>query len=653
MPVIRLHALFSDNMVLQWELPAPVWGWASPGEKVTVRLGKAGASAVADENGRFMARLPRMAAGGPFEMVVEGSSALTVRNVMVGEVLLCSGQSNMQMRVSESRNAEREIAHSRHPDIRLFSVPIAATVEPVLDIQASWQVCSPETVGPFSAAAYFCGRELFRKLGVPIGLINSSLGATRIEAWISREGLLRDPGSKREVEEYEASLPGFERRLKDYRAIVAAGPDRYYPADPGNTGYEQGWADPDTDCSDWGEFTAPGYWDAQGMDFNGVVWFRKEVEVPRSWAGRDLVLGLGACDKTDVTYFNNVEVGRIGKEDPDCWFKLREYVIPAELVRPGVNVIATRIYSWVFNGGFRGPWDKMKIRPADSPKARGVSLAGTWRCKVEHNFGKVTALRDLPPWGPGTSNSPFALFNGMIRPLIPYGIGGAVWHQGASNARKAFGYRRMLGILIRDWRKHWGRNDLWFNVVQQENYAPRDRFPGDSAYAVLRESQLKALAIPRVSLTVAIDVGDVNDVHPRNKQGLGRRIAIALLGTACGQKRLAYSGPIYKSCERVGSKMRLSFDHVDGGLTAKRGKLRGFAIAGADRKFVWAQAKIAGRSVVVWSDHVPEPVAVRYGWAPNPDCNLYNKAGLPASPFRTDTWPVLTQKRDTAARRPG
>ncbi|NLW49509.1 MAG: sialate O-acetylesterase [Candidatus Brocadiaceae bacterium] len=642
---MRLHALFSDNMVLQRDVPARVWGCDSPGQKVAVRVGKATARAVAGPDGRFMARLPRLAAGGPFTMVVEGSSSVTVRNVMVGEVWLCSGQSNMQMRVSEAKNAEREIAHARHPNVRLFSVPIAATVEPVLDVDASWQVCAPETVASFSAAAYFFGRALQRKLGVPVGLIHSSLGATRIEAWMSREALLGDPECGREVEEYEKSLPDFERRLAEYRAIVAAGPDKYYPADPGNVGHGRGWAAPGADCSDWGEMTAPGYWNAQGMDFSGVLWFRKEVEIPRKWAGRDLLLGLGALDKTDTTYFNNVRVGGIGKEDDDAWCRDREYTVPAALVKPGLNVIATRIYSWGFDGGFRGGWDKMTIRPADAPRARGISLAGTWRCKVEHNFGRITVMRDLPPWGPGTSNSPFALFNGMIRPLIPYGIRGAVWHQGASNLRQAFKYRRRLAMLIRDWRRQWRRPDLWFNVVQQENYGPLDRFPVESAYAELRESQLRALTIPRVSVTVAIDIGGVNEVHPLNKQELGRRIALALLGTTYGRKRPAHSGPIYRSYRRVGGTMRLSFDHVDGGLVAKRGKLKGFAIAGPDRRFVWAQARIVGRSVVVWSEDVPKPAAVRYGWGANTDGNLYNRAGLPTWPFRTDRWPGLTRKR--------
>jgi sialate O-acetylesterase len=643
--VIRLHALFSDNTVLQQDMAAPVWGWASPGEKVTVRLGKVAARAVAGPDGRFMARLPRLAAGGPLSMAVEGSSRLTVRNVMIGEVWVCSGQSNMQMPVSEARNADREIAHARHPNIRLFSVPIAATMEPLVDANAAWQVCSPETIRQFSAAGYFCGRELYRRLRVPIGLINSSLGATRIEAWISREGLLGDAQSRQEIEEYARSLPSFERRLREYKAIVAAGEDKYYPPDPGNLGYERGWAAPGTDCSNWGEISAPGYWNAQGLDFSGVLWFRKEVRIPPSWAGRDLLLGLGACDKTDTTYFNNVKVGGLGKEDPDAWCKDRQYVVPAALVRPGSNVIAVRIYSWAFDGGFRGPWDKMRIRLADSPRAKGMQLAGTWRYRVEHNFGKIKLMRDLPPWGPGTANSPFALFNGMVRPLIPYGIRGVIWHQGASNLQEAFKYRRMLAMLVKDWRKHWGRNDLWFNVVQQENYGPRDRFPVESAYAELRESQFKALEIPRVSLTVAIDIGAVNEVHPVNKQELGRRAARALLGATYRQRQLPHSGAIYKSCHRTGGKMRLSFDHVDGGLVAKGGKLRGFAIAGADRRFVWARARIAGRSVIVWSEEVPKPVAVRYGWAANPGCNLFNKAGLPASPFRTDKWPGLTERR--------
>ena len=376
-----------------------------------------------------------------------------------------------------------------------------------------------------------------------------------------------------------------------------------------------------------------------------MIWFRKEIKVPPSWAGKDLCLQLGACDKADVTYFNNVQVGGLGPEILDAWSTLRKYTVPGALVKEGTNVIVIRIFSWAYAAGFSGPEEEMKVFPANGDKFKPVPLSGAWRYKVEYNMGKIDFPAGLQPLGPGNQNSPYALFNGMIRPLIPYAVRGAIWYQGESNADRAYAYRRLFPLLIKDWRKQWKLNQLAFHFVQLANYMAPLECAQKSEWAELREAQLLALSLPNTGMAVAIDIGDAMDIHPKNKQDVGKRLALAALANTYG-KKLVFSGPIYDSHKIEGGKVRLKFKHLGGGLAAKGGKLRGFIIAGSCQRFFPAEAKISGQTVVVSSREVAKPAAVRYGWAENPPCNLYNKDGLPASPFRTDNWPGSTVDKE-------
>jgi sialate O-acetylesterase len=637
---MKLSTIFGDNMVLQRDIPIPVWGWAAPGEKITATLDGQTARAIAADDGGWQVVFPPAPAGGPFEMRVEGrETAVTLGNVLIGEVWLASGQSNMQWTVASSANAEREIRDASFDRIRLFTVERTAVVDAPREVSGHWSVCSPKTVGDFSAVAYFFGRELHRKLGVPVGLINSCWGGTLAEAWTSREMLRSLPLFQDVVDRYARSLANYEQANAEYLRRVKEGEEKFYPADPGNVGLKKGWAALDTDTSDWGMIRVPSYWQGAGMDFSGVLWFRREVEIPAEWAGRELTLNLCPCDKHDTTYFNNVKVGEMGREKPDAWATPRRYTIPAGLAQAARNTLAVRVYSYAYAGGIMGSVEDLNLGPDGIADAARIRLAGTWRCQVEHNFGKIVPLSVQQPLGPGNPNSPHILFDSMVRPLIPYAIRGAIWYQGESNAARPAEYRTLFPAMIRSWRDAWRQGEFPFLFVQLANYMQPAHEPQESDWAELREAQTVALQLPHTGMAVAIDIGDAADIHPKNKQDVGKRLALNALQGVYGLADVVPSGPLHAGASVEGNKIRVRFTHADGGLVARGGEPSGFAIAGADRKFVWAKAEIADDSVLVWSDEVPQPVAVRYGWANNPVCNLYNAAGLPASPFRTDDWP--------------
>jgi len=484
---VKTPSVIGDNMVLQRGMEVPIWGSASPGERVTVKMAGKVAEATADKNGRWGVKIGPFDAGGPHEMTIAGRNPVTYRNVLVGEVWVCSGQSNMEWPMNATMNATEEIAAASYPKIRLFHVPRTSAATPQEDVEGSWKETTPDSVRDFSAVGYFFGRHLHKELGVPVGLINSSWGGTAAEWWTTPGTLEKDPDLLHIVEDWRKLVEGYEESLKDYQAFLER----------------------------WEETT----------------------------------------------------------------------------------------------------------------KKTGME-------------GKPT-----PPNPPDPNTRPGGLYNGMIAPLIPYGIRGVTWYQGETNAGRAFEYRKLFPAMIRDWREHWGEGDFPFLFVQLANFGERKPEPGESAWAELREAQSMTLSLPNTAMAIIIDIGEANDIHPKNKQDVGKRLALAALGMVHG-KELVWSGPTYKSMKAEGKKVRVSFDHVDGGLEAKGGELKGFAVAGEDRRFVWANAKIEGENVVVWSDGVENPVAVRYAWADDPEATLYNAAGLPASPFRTDDWPGVTWPKE-------
>jgi len=640
---MKLASLFSNHMVLQREMKIPVWGWAEPGSRITVELAGHSATATAGADGKWIALLPALAAGGPHTLTATtpGRDPLVVSDVLVGEVWICSGQSNMEFSLSGVINAEDEQKAANHPQIRHFKVPKNAQAAPQMDTDGCWEVCAPDPARDFSAVAYFHGLELHRRLGVPVGLINSSWGGTVAEAWTSREGLLAEPELQPMAAEFDRLLASDDSELLEQRRKFDLWQQTYInrPTPP-NLGLAQGWAGPEASPADWMDISVPGHWQRAGLNFSGVVWYRREVDIPGDWAGKDLVLGVGACDKSEWTYFNGEFVGSLTMEDsPSAWSTPRVYTVPGRLVKPGKNVIAVRVYSHLYDAGMTGPREALFVRPDTAGQSDVISLAGAWSCRVEHNFGIVPPAPLMPP-GPDNPGMPWVLYAGMIAPLVPYAVRGAIWYQGESNADRPHQYRTLFPALIRDWRRLWGQDHLHFLFVQLANYMAPQEQPGESRWAELREAQTMALALPDTGMAVIIDVGEETDIHPKNKQDVGRRLAYSALAKVHGLADVPASGPLYKSFQVEGAQIRIAFDGVDGGLDASGGALKAFAIAGADRKFVWADAKIDGETVVVSSPQVCVPVAVRYGWADNPPCNLYNKAGLPASPFRTDNFSV-------------
>jgi sialate O-acetylesterase len=469
---LKLPSLFADGMVLQGDLACPVWGWAGAGEEITVSIAGQKKTAKAADDGKWSLKLDPMKAGGPHELSVAGRTTLAVKDVLVGEVWVCSGQSNMEWSVNSSANAAEEKASATWPKIRMFTVPRKPMETPQAECGGSWKQALPENVGQFSAVGYFFGRELHKALDVPVGLIHTSWGGTPAEVWTSRRA-------------FEAN-----EVLK-----------------------------PISDA-----------WPARQQAYEGALAKHKEAA------------------------------------------------------------------------------EKARAEGKPAPKAPGK------------------------PWQPSV------LYNGMIAPLIPYGIRGAIWYQGESNASQAKLYQTLFPAMIRNWRDDWGQGEFPFGFVQLANFQKRHEQPTESAWAELREAQLKTLALKNTGQAVIIDIGDAADIHPKNKQDVGKRLALWAQAQVYG-KDVVYSGPVFKAMKVEGAAARLSFDHVGGGLVAKGEKLVGFAVAGEDRKFVWADAKIEGAEIVVSSPEVAKPVAVRYAWADNPACNLYNQEGIPATPFRTDDWP--------------
>ncbi len=639
---VTVPSLIGDNMMLQAGKKVRIWGWADPKESITVEFEKEKATAVADDKGHWQAFLGPLKSGGPFVLTIKGSNTLTIQNVLVGEVWVCSGQSNMEWPLVNTKGANEVIAQSNFPEIRLFTVPKKTSGTPLDDIDGHWVVATPEQVTTFSAVAYYFGRELYQKLKVPVGLIHTSWGGTPAEAWTSRQAL-STPELQPILDRYDLSLKDAPDRKKTYEQQLADWVKKNLYTDEGNKGEAMGYADPKTATTDWQTMNLPQFFETAGLKIDGATWVRKEITLPDSWAGKPAVLNLGAIDDYDTTYFNGQKVGGVGIETENSYTVQRRYQIPGELVKAGRNVIAVRVFDSAGEGGFGS--GEMYLAPAWADIAP-FSLRGPWSYKVESGL----TPKD-PDWGsrpqaggPGNQNSPTVLYNAMLAPLFPYAVRGAIWYQGESNSGRAYQYRTLFPAMIRNWRESWGDNDFPFYFVQLANWQPLKPEPGESEWAELREAQALTMREPKTGMAVTIDIGETTDIHPRNKLDVGHRLAVWALAKTYDQS-VEFSGPLFKSLSTKGNEIRLKFDNASGLKTSDGGPVKGFAIAGEDRHFVWAEARIDGDEIVVSSKDVAKPIAVRYAWADNPITNLYNKAGLPASPFRTDDWPGVTVNR--------
>ncbi len=623
---VQLSRLISDGMVMQRGHEVPIWGWADPGTAITVTFEGQTYTAEAGADRAWKVRLPSMEAGGPYAMTVEGGGAThEIADIWVGDVWIASGQSNMEWTVANSNDAAAEIAAANDPMIRHFKVPQswAPTPEPTL-AGGSWAAASPETLANFTAVGYFFARTLREEgLNVPIGLINTSWGGSRIEPWMSATALGLGPDA---YEEIRAREEANERRILDgLRARIG---ENLPTEDKGLINGVAHWASPDLGDSDWADIPVPSLWEQTGYEgMDGIGWYRTTFNLTAAEATAGVKLGVGMIDDSDITWVNGQRVGGMEMS----YNAVREYNVPAAAVTAGRNVLAVRVVDTGGGGGIYGPANLLYLEVGGERR----SLAGTWKFKV----GAISVVLNG-----GKNQQPMMLYNKMIYPLLPYPIKGAIWYQGESNANSvedAVAYQKIFADMITSWRIEWKVGHFPFLFVQLANFMEPAAEPGPSNWALLRESQHATLELPNTAEAVIIDIGEADDIHPRNKQDVGRRLALGAKKVVYGED-LVYSGPAYASHTVEDGKVMLSFDHVGSGLMAKGsadGALHSFAIAGADGQFVWANAQIEGDTVVVWSDAVAEPVAVRYAWANNPDtANLYNAEGLPATPFRTDSW---------------
>ncbi len=621
---VKLPQLISNSMVLQRDIPLTIWGWAANGEKVSVSWMGRKYRTSAGADGKWMVRLPAQKAGGPHTMEIAGNNQLTLTDILVGDVWFCSGQSNMVLQMDRVKEKyPDEIPSAHFPQIRNFFVPTSSDVRKLHDDYppSRWVVTSPATVGPMGAATYFFAKQLFLQYQVPVGIINSSVGGTPAEAWVSAEGF--------------DSFEPFAARLLQFRdsTFFARAPRQQNTPPPARRQPDKGTAGPlswfDTSFvpKNWHKFWMPGYWDDQGTkNLHGVIWFRKEIDVPASMTGHPAKLFLGRIVDADETYVNGTKVGNITYQYPP-----RRYDIPANLLRPGRNTIVVRVSNTGGKGGFVP--DKNYSLTVGNQK---IDLRGEWTYQV----GQVQTPGSFAggaPTGINAQNEPTGLYNTMVAPALNYAIKGFLWYQGETNSGRSSNYARIMRSLINDWRVKWNLGTLPFIFAQLPDFMEVVYYPAESQWAELREQQLQTLAIPNTAMTVNLGLGEWNDIHPLNKKDVGERMALAARKLAYGEN-IVHSGPIFQSAVIEQQKITVSFTDTGSGLiSADGGALSHFAIAGADKRFVWANARIEGNTVVVWSDEVSEPLFVRYAWADNPEgANLSNKEGLPASPFRTD-----------------
>ncbi|MDO4950272.1 MAG: sialate O-acetylesterase [Bacteroidales bacterium] len=623
---VTLPPAYTDHMVLQQKTTFDLSGHAAPGSDVTLRAGwlrKAPLTTQADAQGVWTLTLTTPRAGGPYTLeVTDSDGALTLSDVLVGEVWFCSGQSNMEMPVQSVRDAEAEIAAASYPSIRLYKVTHNIPLQPTDEASSQldgWQACSPQTIPNFSAVAYFYARELWQKLGIPVGVIDSSWGGTSAEAWISAEAMegvmdfeehmqmMRDNG-------YDADrlMTCYEKAQADFQAAFDS-------ADPGLNAECTPWYDEDLDDSSWGTLTVPGLWAGKLGTFDGSLWMRREVMISAENAGKDLPLHMGVIDDNEITWWNGECVGMT-----EGWLATRDYVVPGRLVREGRNVLCVRIEDTGADGGVRGG---------------EFSYPGEWKYRIGYDRAALNPLR-IPITRPKNDpNYPTVLYNGMVHPFITFPIQGCIWYQGCNNVGRATQYEALMQTLITDWRQRFGRPDMPFYIVQLANYLQRYDLQPDSEWALLREAQNKAAQMQGVGVASIIDIGEANDIHPKNKQEVGRRMAALALHQVYGKKKVVCGAPVYAYSEVTGNEMRLHFCRPDGCepfLPAT--DLPGFIIAGADHQWHVAKARTEGDQVVVSSPDVTVPLAVRYGWADNPECTLHTASGFPVSPFRTDSW---------------
>lgn len=630
---ITLPSLVSDGMVLQRETQLHIWGWGSPGERVRVKFTGRIYTTVTDASGKWIVKIPPGKAGGPHEMEIRGRNTIIIKDILIGDVWFCSGQSNMVLNMERVKERyPSDIAAADYPRIRNFFIPTVsdATREHDDVPPGKWIAASPGNVLGFGALTFFFARDLYDEYQVPIGIINSSVGGTPIEAWISKEGFKEFPLHSERISNLRDTAwlnPVIRDAGKALRAMQKP-PENYPPADRGTSGPKP-WFDVSYVPEGWKKFWLPGYWEDQGIkDLDGIVWFRKEVDVPESMAGKPARLFMGRIVDADNVYVNGILTGGITYQYPPRRYELKEGTL-----RPGRNIIVVKVTNESGKGGFVPDKPYFLVIGNDS-----IDLRGEWLYKVGQAFRPAGPMPGSRVQFISMQNEPTGLYNTMVAPLINYRIKGFLWYQGETNTSRAKEYALLLPALISDWRNKWNQGTLPFLYVQLANFMEVRYLPAESEWAELRFSQMKALSVPNTAMAVTIDAGEWNDIHPLDKSTVGERLALAAKNLAYNNDTIVYSGPVIRKVTSEGNRLVLEFDHRGSGLTARGGgEIERFEVAGRDRKFVWADAVIEDDHVVVQSSEIAEPVFVRYAWADNPDgANLYNAEGLPASPFEAE-----------------
>lgn len=622
---VKLPKLIGDGMVLQRDTKIKIWGWSAPEEKIVLNFNTKNYKIKANTKGEWELQLPALKAGGPYTMKIKASNTIEIKDILIGDVWLCSGQSNMAMTVDQVRSLyENDIANAANKFIRNFEVPreYEFNVQRTDLSGGSWNEANPKNVLKFSATAYFFAKELYAKYQIPIGMINSSYGGTPIHAWLSEEALKPFPASYNEIAalknpEFVKSIENKDIELeKNWNVTLLLNDEGI--ATKGN------WASNSTKTQDWQEAKIPGLWNGTSLDkVSGVVWYKKEIDVSKKMASNESMLKLGTMMGADSTYVNGKFVGFT----KDQWSS-RKYQIPANTFVEGKNTITLRLVKKRGNGGFV---EGLKYELVGNEET--IDLTGIWKFKIG---AKLDAL----PNAVNLRWKPTALYNSMIQPLKKYAVKGAIWYQGEGNSGKPKEYAQLLPTLIGELRSVFNNPNMPFLYVQLPNYMKTNDIPSESNWALLRESQLKTLSVANTGMATTIDVGEWNDIHPHKKKEVGTRLALVAQKVVYNDPKVVYSGPMFESMQIEKDKIVLSFSTFGSTMQFKgKGTHTNFAIAGEDKKFVWAEAKIENGKITVWSKEVPNPVAVRYAWADNPEGKkLFNTEGLPASPFRTDSW---------------
>jgi len=622
---VRLPKLISDGMILQRDAKIKIWGWASPNESISITFVNKKHQINANEKGEWELQLSNLKAGGPHKMNIQASNTIEISNVLIGDVWLCSGQSNMQLTVSQVGELYKdEIANSENKFIRTFLVPREVDFNNIrTDLSGGfWMEANPKNVGLFSATAYFFALEIQSKLKIPIGLVNASLGSTYAECWMSEEALKPFPERYKEIQ--QAKNPEYLKGIENKEREQEKNWDALLQKSDEGIAIKKNWMSNATKTNDWVEAKVPGYWNTNSLvKIHGAVWYKKEIEISKSIVLQESVLELGNIMGIDSTYVNGKFIGS-GTGGNIA----RKYKIPANTWTDGTNTLTVRVINKRGNGGFTPGSNYTVIS-----KNEKIDISGIWKSKLGAKLDQLPELINI-------KLIPTGLYNAMIEPIKNYKYKGAIWYQGESNTRRPKEYSEILPALINNWRTLFNNKTIPFLYVQLPNYMVTQDLPSESNWALLRESQLKTLSVPFTGMATTIDVGQSNDIHPHKKKEVGTRLALVAQNLVYGDAKVICYGPKYESMQIDNNKITLSFSTFGSAMQFKgEGTHTNFAIAGEDKKFVWAEAKIENGKITVWSAAVPNPVAIRYAWADNPEGEkLYNSEGLPASPFRTDSW---------------